>query len=169
MADSAVKNVVAPTYQVGKLLVIGCDAGQLTFAFHDFDQVMGVAVGPDQLALENGVPRFVTVLGETNEPTGWRTTKASGGAIIDVPSGETVTCGLCMPHSPRVHNGRLRFCNAGMGNLSLVDRQSGHGERVGALPGHRRGLAVHDGLPLVGWLLRGKACMLTNKTPCRKH
>src|SRR5262249_41404922 len=36
------------------------------------------------LALDNGKPRFVTVLGESDVPAGWRPDKASGGCIVDV-------------------------------------------------------------------------------------
>ena len=42
------------------------------------------------LTLQNGQPKFFMAMSETNEPGGWRPTKASTGCIIDVPSGETV-------------------------------------------------------------------------------
>lgn len=38
-------------YQAGKLLAIGSHAGKLSFAFHGFDQVMGVAVSKDRIAI----------------------------------------------------------------------------------------------------------------------
>ena len=43
--------LLVSTYQAGKLLVIGSHAGKLTFAFHGFDQVMGIAVSKDRLAI----------------------------------------------------------------------------------------------------------------------
>jgi uncharacterized protein (TIGR03032 family) len=42
------------------------------------------------LALERGRPKFVTAMAESNEPGGWRPTKATTGCVIDVPSQETV-------------------------------------------------------------------------------
>jgi hypothetical protein len=44
--DSLGSALLVSTYQAGKLLVIGVHAGQLTFAFHDFERVMGVASWP---------------------------------------------------------------------------------------------------------------------------
>ncbi len=239
-------SLLVSTYQAGKLLVIGSHAGQLTFAFHSFDQVMGVAVSPTQLAvgmrrqvcflnaahefapqiapvsthdqcwlartsfttgsihvhdlawgteglwvvntlfsslctlssqynfvprwrppfisklidqdrchlnglaMESGEPRYVTVLGETDEPAGWRANKVSGGAIVDVPSGRTIARGLCMPHSPRIFGSQLYFCNSGLGNISKVDRLTGNIEPIAKLPGYTRGLAIHGGYAFVG-------------------
>jgi hypothetical protein len=40
--------LLVSTYQAGKLLVVGVHAGQLTFAFHHFERVMGVAAGGGQ-------------------------------------------------------------------------------------------------------------------------
>src|SRR5688500_38870 len=59
------------------------------------------------LALVDNEPRFVTALGTTDVRDGWRADKPHGGCILDVPSGEFVTRVLCMPHSPRWHDGRL--------------------------------------------------------------
>ena len=39
-------SLLVSTYQAGKLCVIGVREGKLTFAFHNFDRVMGVAVSP---------------------------------------------------------------------------------------------------------------------------
>ena len=39
------------------------------------------------LAMVNGRPRYVTALGETDTPGGWRANKSSGGVVIDVDSG----------------------------------------------------------------------------------
>jgi uncharacterized protein (TIGR03032 family) len=52
-------------------------------------------------------PRFVTALGTSDTRSGWRANKRGGGVVLDVLSGETITAGLSMPHSPRWHEGRL--------------------------------------------------------------
>ena len=72
------------------------------------------------------------------------------GAVLDVASGEAVTTGLAMPHSPRWHDGSLFVLNSGMGRLERVDLASGHREAIAALPGYARGLAFHGDLAFVG-------------------
>jgi uncharacterized protein (TIGR03032 family) len=57
--------LLVSTYQAGKLLVIGSDAGKLTFAFHGFDQVMGVAVSNDRLAI--GTRRQIYLLNSSHQ------------------------------------------------------------------------------------------------------
>jgi uncharacterized protein (TIGR03032 family) len=95
-------------------------------------------------------PRFVTVLGLTDEPGGWRERKADGGALLDVDSGDVVVSGLCMPHSPRWHDGRLWVLESGRGSLSVVDPQRGVVEPVAVLPGFTRGLAFMGPYAFVG-------------------
>jgi uncharacterized protein (TIGR03032 family) len=239
-------SLLISTYQAGKLVVIGSAARKPTFSFHSFDQVMGIAIAADQiaigaqrqihflhaahevaagispvgqydgcflsrssmttgsihghdlafgveglwvvntlfsclctldrnfnffprwrppfvsqligqdrchlngLAMEGGKPRYVTVLGLTDEAAGWRSNKRDGGAILDVPSGEVVCSGLCMPHSPRVHGGRLWVLNSGRGELSVVDINAGKLQVVAALPGYTRGLSFHGNYAFVG-------------------
>ena len=70
--------------------------------------------------------------------------------MLDVASGEAVTTGLAMPHSPRWHDGNLFVLNSGMGRLERVDLATGHREAVAAVPGYARGLAFHRDLAFVG-------------------
>lgn len=102
------------------------------------------------LAMANGAPRFVTALGESDTPQGWRANKVRGGCLIDVPSGETVARGFAMPHSPRVHGGRVWMLHSGVGQLVHVDPANGRTETVTELPGYTRGLAMHDRFAFVG-------------------
>jgi uncharacterized protein (TIGR03032 family) len=102
------------------------------------------------LALADGAPKYVTVLAETDTPQGWRPNKATSGCLIDVASGQTVARGFAMPHSPRVHGGRVWMLHSGAGQLVLVDPASGKAETVTELPGYTRGLALHDRFAFVG-------------------
>ena len=102
------------------------------------------------LAMVDGQPKYVTVLGTTDEPGGWRERKADGGAILDVPSGEVVTAGLSMPHSPRWHDGRLWVLESGRGTLAVVDPDSGAVERIAEVPGFARGLTFAGRYAVVG-------------------
>jgi uncharacterized protein (TIGR03032 family) len=102
------------------------------------------------LAMEGGQPRFVTALGATDVVGGWRERKVNGGVVIDVPSGEVVLRGLCMPHSPRLHDGSLWMLNSGLGELWRVDLDSFRHEVVCSLPGYLRGLCFVGSVALVG-------------------
>ncbi len=95
-------------------------------------------------------PRYVTALGETDEPGGWRAGKASGGVMIDLESGETILRGLSMPHSPRWHDGRLWLLESGRGALCVADLDEGTWETVTELPGFTRGLAFGGPLAFIG-------------------
>ena len=109
------------------------------------------------LALEEGRPRFVTALGESDEVGGWRADIAGGGILIDVPTGDIVMRGLCMPHSPRLHGGTLWLLNSGAGELWCVDRASFRHEVVCTLPGYLRGLCFVGPYALIGM------CMVREK------
>ena len=102
------------------------------------------------LAMVDGRPRYVTALGEADSAAGWRANKARGGVLLDVPSGEVVASGLSMPHSPRLHQGRLWVCESGAGTLGVVDPGTGRYEPVAAVPGFTRGLDFAGGLAFVG-------------------
>ena len=102
------------------------------------------------LAMVDGRPRYVTALGETDEPTGWRADKAKGGILMDVASGEILTRGLSMPHSPRWHAGRLWVCESGAGTLGYVDPSTGRYEPVAEVPGFTRGLDFAGNFAFVG-------------------
>src|SRR5262245_37207769 len=102
------------------------------------------------LAMADGAPQYVTALAETDTPQGWRANKVHSGCLIDVASGETVARGFAMPHSPRVHRGRVWMLHSGAGQLVLVDPASGKAETVTELPGYTRGLALYNRFAFVG-------------------
>ena len=102
------------------------------------------------LAMENGVPRFVTSVSTTDIVDGWRDHRRDGGVVVDVQTDKVVAEGLSMPHSPRLHNGALWFLDSGNGYLTRMDLQAGTRERVAFCPGFLRGLSFHDGHAFVG-------------------
>jgi uncharacterized protein (TIGR03032 family) len=53
------------------------------------------------LGIRDGAARYVTALGATDTPGGWRERKKDGGVVIDVAADEVLAGGLSMPHSPR--------------------------------------------------------------------
>jgi uncharacterized protein (TIGR03032 family) len=92
------------------------------------------------LGLRDGRPRYVTCLGRTDTPGGWRADKARGGCLLGVPSGEVVAEGLSMPHSPRWYGGSLWLLESGRGGFGRVDLATGRLETIVELPGFTRGL-----------------------------
>jgi uncharacterized protein (TIGR03032 family) len=102
------------------------------------------------VALRDGNPAFVTVFARTDEAGGWRPDKNNTGCVLDVATGETLTTGLAMPHSPRWHRGRLLVLNSGLGTLEAVDLASGARTRIAAVPGFSRGLACLGNIAFVG-------------------
>jgi len=102
------------------------------------------------MALANGQPKYVTALAETDTAQGWRPDKATSGCLIDVPSGQTVARGFAMPHSPRIHQGRVWLLDSGTGRLVTVDPATGQVTAVAEQPGYARGLALHDSYAFIG-------------------
>jgi uncharacterized protein (TIGR03032 family) len=102
------------------------------------------------LAMADGRPKYVTALGETDTPGGWRANKPHGGCLMDVPTGEILLRGLSMPHSPRWHDGRLLLLESGTGQLALADLAGGRWQTVAELPGFTRGLALLGPYAFVG-------------------
>jgi uncharacterized protein (TIGR03032 family) len=105
------------------------------------------------LAMVEGRPRYVTALGATDTPAGWRENKARGGIVLDIESCAVLAQGLSMPHSPRWHAGRLWLCESGDGTLGYLDPQSGRYHVVAAVPGFTRGLDFAAGHPPDGRVL----------------
>lgn len=102
------------------------------------------------LAMRDGRPAYVSCFAASDEPRGWRAVRNDSGLVLDVASGEAVTAGLAMPHSPRWHDGSLYVLNSGWGRLERVDLDSGARDVVAVLPGYARGLACHGHLAFVG-------------------
>ncbi len=102
------------------------------------------------LAIEDGQVRYVTMVAKSDVADGWRDFRDQGGLVMDITTNEVVAEGLSMPHSPRVHDGKLWLLNAGTGHLGYVDRPTGKFEPVTFLPGYARGLAMHGNFAVIG-------------------
>jgi len=94
------------------------------------------------LALREDQPAFATVLGVSDQPGGWRATDHRDGAVVDVVADAVVARGLCMPYSPRLHDGRLWVTSAGEGAFGYIDLERGRFETVVQLPAFLRGVAI---------------------------
>jgi uncharacterized protein (TIGR03032 family) len=102
------------------------------------------------LAVVDGKAKYVTALGTTDTAGGWRADKPKGGCLMDVRTGAILVRGLSMPHSPRVHDGRLWVLESGTGQLVCVDPAAGRWQAVAQVPGFARGLAVCGPYAFIG-------------------
>ncbi len=102
------------------------------------------------LAMLDGRPQFVTLLGETDTPGGWRANKANGGLLMEVPTNRVLLRGLSMPHSPRWYDRRLWLLESGQGSLALANVRGGAWQTVATLPGFTRGLSFYGPLAFIG-------------------
>lgn len=102
------------------------------------------------MAMANGEPRYVTAVSRSDVADGWRDHRRDGGIVIDVGDSAIICDGLSMPHSPRLHGGRLWLLNSGTGELGFVDQDSGRFEPIAFCPGYARGLAFVGDHAIVG-------------------
>jgi len=102
------------------------------------------------LAMEDGVPRYVTAVSRSDVTDGWRDRRQDSGVVIDVASSEVVCEGLSMPHSPRMYQGKLWLLNSGQGQFGYVDLQNGQFESIAFCPGYARGLSFHGDFAIIG-------------------
>lgn len=94
------------------------------------------------VALRDGVPDAVTCFAVTDAPRGWADASDDAGVVVEVESGEMMVSGLCSPHAPRWHDGRLWLVESGTGWLGFD--AGGRFERVAPLDGYGRGLTFLD-------------------------
>ena len=102
------------------------------------------------LAMREGRPRYLTALGETNTPQGWRLNKRDGGVLIDMQTNRIIARGLSMPHSPRWYDNRLWVLESGRGALVTIDPETGVKTDVARVPGFARGLDFLGPVAFVG-------------------
>ena len=102
------------------------------------------------LGLRDGKLRYVTALGETDQPGQWRENKKDGGILIDLESNEIISRGLSMPHSPRWYNDRLWLLESGTGGFGYIDPSTGKYESIAEFSGFTRGLSFYGSLAFIG-------------------
>jgi uncharacterized protein (TIGR03032 family) len=102
------------------------------------------------LAMQDGRPAYVTFVSASDVADGWRDRRADGGVLMEVASGEPILTGLSMPHSPKVHGGKVWLLNSGAGELGFCDPGAGRFEPAAFCPGYARGLAFVGRYAVVG-------------------
>jgi uncharacterized protein (TIGR03032 family) len=100
--------------------------------------------------MENGQPRYVTSVSQSDVADGWREHRQAGGVVVDVERNAVVLEGLSMPHSPRLYRDKLWLLDSVNGSFGHVDLERGRFELVAFCPGYARGLAFIGDFALVG-------------------
>jgi uncharacterized protein (TIGR03032 family) len=102
------------------------------------------------VALENGLATYVTACSQSDVADGWRDCRPDGGVVINARANEILARGLSMPHSPRLHDGRLYVHNSGRGSFGFIDTSKGTFEHIAFCPGYLRGMTFHGDWAIVG-------------------
>src|SRR5690606_20326652 len=102
------------------------------------------------LVIENDKPKYITALGKTNTPQGWRNDITGGGVLIDVEKNEIILEGLAMPHSPMLYKGNLYLLLSATGEFIKVDLTNKKYEVVKELNGFCRGMDIIDDYAFIG-------------------
>lgn len=102
------------------------------------------------VATVNGKLRFVSLVARSNVADGWREHRLEGGCLYDVESNECLMQGLCMPHSPRWHQGRLWLLESGSGQLGFAESGTWQFQPFAFCPGYPRGLSLIGDYAVVG-------------------
>ncbi len=102
------------------------------------------------MELENGELKYVTGLGTGNTRQSWRENIKNGGMLMDIPQNKILLDDLSMPHSPRLHNGKLYLLESAKGELVEIDPETLHKRTVVKLNGLVRGLTIANGMAFIG-------------------
>ena len=92
------------------------------------------------LAMEEGIPKYISALGKTTKGWAWKEDIISGGIVMDIPSNEIVATGLAMPHSPIIYNGKILVLESAGQRLTQIEPSSGKKEVICEVAGFNRGM-----------------------------
>jgi len=102
------------------------------------------------LVMKDGYPRFVTALGKSNTPQGWRDHITDGGLLIDVTTDEIIFDDLAMPHSARYHKDELYCLLSATGQLVKLHIDRKEVEVIKDLKGFCRGMDIVGDYAIIG-------------------
>ncbi len=96
------------------------------------------------LVMVNDKPKYITALGQTNTPQGWRENITTGGILMDVETNEVILSGLAMPHSPKMYNKELYMLLSAKGEFIKADMANKTYTVIKKFDGFCRGLAFYN-------------------------
>ena len=102
------------------------------------------------MTMKDGLPKYVTALGKSDKPGGWRDNKLSGGILMDVDSQEILLDRLAMPHSPRLVGEDIYYLQSAVGELWKYHVPSKSNEKICEVPGFARGMSFYQNFLFIG-------------------
>lgn len=102
------------------------------------------------MTMKEGVPKYVTALGVSDKPGGWRENKLNGGILMDVETNEILLEGLSMPHSPRLVGEDIFYLQSADGELWKYNIPTKSNERICEVPGFARGMSFYQNFLFIG-------------------
>lgn len=103
------------------------------------------------LVMVNGKPKYVTALGTTNTPQGWRDNIVGGGVLMDIETNEIILESLAMPHSPKMYNNELYLLLSASGEFVKVNIAEKSYELIKKFDGFCRGLSIYNDYAFIGF------------------
>ncbi|WP_070137133.1 TIGR03032 family protein [Crocinitomix algicola] len=102
------------------------------------------------MAMENGLPKYVTMFNQGNKKQSWRTRITETGTLMDITTNKVLNEDLGMPHSPLIVGDKLFLLQSAKGNLVEVDRKTGEITEIVNLKGFVRGMAYYKDYLFIG-------------------
>lgn len=111
----------------------------------------GDACHMNGMVLMNGKPKYVTALGKTSQPQGWRDHIVNGGVLMDVDTNEIILENLAMPHSPKMYNNELYMLTSASGEFIKVNLAEKSYSTLKKFDGFCRGLSFCGDFAFIGF------------------
>lgn len=103
------------------------------------------------MVMLNGKPKYVTALGKSTTPQGWRDHIVGGGILMDVEKNEIILDKLSMPHSPKMYNNELYLVMSASGEFIKVNLETNTYETIKKFDGFCRGLSFYQDFAFIGF------------------
>lgn len=96
------------------------------------------------MAMKDGMPAYVTALGQGDKKESWRENITEGGVLMNIPKGDILMDKLPMPHSPRIIGDDIYCLLSATGEIIKINQQEYSYQVVDSTQCFVRGLAVYD-------------------------
>jgi uncharacterized protein (TIGR03032 family) len=103
------------------------------------------------MVILDGKPKYVTALGTSTTPQGWKENIINGGVLMDVEKNEIILNNLAMPHSPKMYNNDLYLLTSASGEFIKVDVETKSYKTLKKFDGFCRGLSFCGDFAFIGF------------------
>lgn len=103
------------------------------------------------MVMRDGKPKYITALGTSTTPRGWKDNIINGGILMDVDTNKILLDKLAMPHSPKMYNGELYLLTSASGEFIKVNLQENSYTTLKKFDGFCRGLSFYGDFAFIGF------------------